>query len=124
MTDADPALIDDATEFGTDPTRAALLKAILPHVPLEGWSDRAVEVAARETEVTLADPDATPADFRQLTVLSAVAIWTRPNEAYLLTLNGYCPDLEFATAISLTHQFRTVYARFDRVVPLGSPFRW
>jgi hypothetical protein len=51
---------------------------------------------------------------------SALAIWTRPNQAYLLTLSGTCPDLDFATAISLTHQFRTVHARFDRVVPLGS----
>lgn len=51
---------------------------------------------------------------------SAVAIWTRPNQAYLLTLSGPCPELTFAHAISLTHQFRTVYARFDRVIPLGS----
>jgi ubiquinone biosynthesis protein COQ9 len=48
MTDFDTAAIDHATEFGTDPTRAALLKAILPHVPQEGWSDRAFEAAARE----------------------------------------------------------------------------
>jgi hypothetical protein len=49
-----------------------------------------------------------------------LAIWTRPSEAVLLTLEGSCPDLEWATAISLTSQFRTVYAKFDRVVPLGS----
>ncbi len=55
MTDADPATIDHATEFGTDPTRAALLAAILPHVPQEGWSDRAFEAAAREAEVTLGE---------------------------------------------------------------------
>jgi hypothetical protein len=51
---------------------------------------------------------------------SALAVWTRPNEAYLLTLSGSCTDLQFAMGISLTHQFRTVYARFDRVVPLGT----
>jgi hypothetical protein len=51
---------------------------------------------------------------------SALAVWARPNEAYLLTLNGSCTDLQFAMGISLTHQFRTVYARFDRVVPHGS----
>ncbi len=50
MIDSDPA-----TDFGTDPTRAALLKAILPHVPEEGWSDRAFEAAAREAEVTLSE---------------------------------------------------------------------
>lgn len=49
----------------------------------------------------------------------ALAIWTRPSEAVLLTLSGPCPDLEFATAISLTSQFRTVYAKFDRVVPIS-----
>ncbi|GHA76022.1 DUF6491 family protein [Cognatilysobacter bugurensis] len=49
-----------------------------------------------------------------------LAIWTRPSEAVLLTLNGPCPELDFATAISLTSQFRTVYAKFDRVVPIGS----
>jgi hypothetical protein len=51
---------------------------------------------------------------------SALAIWTRPNQAYLLDLSGSCPELDFALAISLTHQFRTVHARFDRVVPQGS----
>lgn len=49
----------------------------------------------------------------------ALALWTRPSEAVLLTLNGPCPDLEFATAISLSSQFRTVYAKFDRVVPIS-----
>jgi ubiquinone biosynthesis protein COQ9 len=59
MTDLDPAAIDTgadpATDFGTDPTRTALLKAILPHVPHDGWSEPAFERAAREAEVTLAE---------------------------------------------------------------------
>lgn len=46
---------DQATDFGTDPTRAALLRAILPHVPFDGWSDRAFDRAAREAEVTVAE---------------------------------------------------------------------
>ena len=50
---------------------------------------------------------------------SALAVWTRPSEAYLLTLSGSCPDLKFANAISLSSQFRTVHARFDRVLPIG-----
>lgn len=54
---------------------------------------------------------------------SALAVWTRPSEAWLLSLNGSCSDLQFATAISLTHQSRTVFARFDRVVPLGTTSR-
>lgn len=51
---------------------------------------------------------------------SALAVWARPREAYLLTLTGHCPDLEFAQGISVTHQFRRVYARFDRVIPLSA----
>ena len=47
----------------------------------------------------------------------AVAIWTRPNEAYLLEVDGPCPDLDFAQAIGLTHQSGTVYSRFDKVIP-------
>ncbi|MFC5576427.1 DUF6491 family protein [Lysobacter niabensis] len=47
----------------------------------------------------------------------AVAVWTRLNEAYLLEVDGPCPDLDFAQAIGLTHQSGTVYARFDSVIP-------
>ncbi len=46
---------DLAADFGTDPTRAALVRAVLPHVPFDGWSDRAFAQAAREAEVTLAE---------------------------------------------------------------------
>jgi hypothetical protein len=49
---------------------------------------------------------------------SAVAIWTRPSEAYLLELKGICPDLDFAQAITVTNQFGRVYRRFDRIVVL------
>ena len=49
----------------------------------------------------------------------AIAVWTRPGTAYLLEFRGSCPDIEYASAIQVTHQFSTVYARFDRVVPLG-----
>ena len=48
---------------------------------------------------------------------SAVAIWTRPSEAYLLEVHGPCPDLDFAQAIGLTNQFGRVYTRFDKVIP-------
>jgi hypothetical protein len=48
---------------------------------------------------------------------SAVAIWTRPNEAYLLEVDRPCPDLDFAQAIGLTSQFGIVYSRFDKVIP-------
>jgi ubiquinone biosynthesis protein COQ9 len=38
-----------------DPTREALLRAILPHVPADGWSEAAFARAARAAEVTLAE---------------------------------------------------------------------
>jgi hypothetical protein len=50
---------------------------------------------------------------------SALAVWTRPNQAYLLELTGPCPDLGFATAIGITHQSGQVSARFDDVLVFG-----
>ncbi len=50
----------------------------------------------------------------------ALAVWTRPSEAWLLTLQGPCPDLEFAPAIGLTSQMNQVHARFDKVIAHGS----
>lgn len=50
---------------------------------------------------------------------SDLAVWTRPNQAYLLNLNGPCTDLDFAPAITITNQFHTVYAKFDKVVVLN-----
>jgi hypothetical protein len=47
----------------------------------------------------------------------ALAIWTKPREAYLLEIDGPCPDLGFAQAIGLTNQFGRVYRRFDKVIP-------
>lgn len=47
---------------------------------------------------------------------SALAVWTRPGEAYLLELSGPCQDLEYATAIGLTSNINRVHERFDRVL--------
>lgn len=49
----------------------------------------------------------------------ALAVWTRPGEAFLLELFGPCRDLSFAPAISLSSQMSRVSARFDSVTPLG-----
>ncbi len=49
----------------------------------------------------------------------ALAVWTRPNEAYLLELFGPCRELSFAPAISLSNHMGRVSARFDSVTPLG-----
>ncbi|WP_296250421.1 DUF6491 family protein [uncultured Stenotrophomonas sp.] len=50
---------------------------------------------------------------------SALAVWTKPNEAWLLNLSGPCMDLSFAPAISITNMMGQVSARFDRVIVHG-----
>ena len=46
----------------------------------------------------------------------AVAVWTRPSQAWLLDLDGACSGLDFAPAIGLTSSSGTVSARFDKVL--------
>lgn len=50
---------------------------------------------------------------------SALVVWTRPNEAFLLNFTGPCQDLQFATAITISHFSNQVTARFDTVTPIG-----
>lgn len=52
----------------------------------------------------------TPLDDRN------IAVWTRAQEAWLLTFDGSCRDVEWAPAISLTQQGNSVYAGFDKVL--------
>lgn len=52
---------------------------------------------------------------------SAVAVWTRPREAWLLELTGSCPDLPYSHSIAVTSSMGRVHARFDKVQPLGTP---
>jgi hypothetical protein len=47
---------------------------------------------------------------------SAVAVWTRPGEAWLLELHGPCQGLEYTPVIALTGNTGRVYARFDKVL--------
>ncbi|MGO3126665.1 MAG: DUF6491 family protein [Luteimonas sp.] len=47
---------------------------------------------------------------------SALAVWTRPSEAWLLDLSGTCQDLTFTPAIGLTSSMSRVSARFDKVL--------
>jgi|SRR5690554_3957910 len=44
-----------------------------------------------------------------------IAVWTRAQEAWLLSFTGRCNDVKWAPAISLTHQGSSVYAGFDDV---------
>ncbi len=50
---------------------------------------------------------------------SALAVWTKPGQAFLLELPGRCLDLDTAPAITVTNQGSRVYARFDDVLVLG-----
>jgi hypothetical protein len=45
----------------------------------------------------------------------ALAVWTRPNEAWLLDLYGACPELEYSVAIGLTEHVGMVEAGSDEV---------
>ncbi|HEX8784022.1 MAG TPA: DUF6491 family protein [Steroidobacteraceae bacterium] len=47
---------------------------------------------------------------------SAVAVWPRSNQAYLLELAGRCQDLAFAMSIGLTSSTGRVSSGFDRVI--------
>ena len=50
---------------------------------------------------------------------SAIAVWTKPNEAWLLDLAGRCPDIEYTPVIGVTSQFNRVSAKFDKVIARG-----
>ena len=50
---------------------------------------------------------------------SALVVWTRPSQAYLLELFGPCTDLGYAPAISLSNSMGRVSARFDSVQVVG-----
>jgi hypothetical protein len=45
----------------------------------------------------------------------SIALWTRSNEAYLLEFFPRCPDLAFASTITISHQIGRVNAGFDSV---------
>lgn len=47
-----------------------------------------------------------------------LAVYTRPNEAYLIDVFEPCEDLRFASAIAITSSINRVYARFDTIRPL------
>ena len=45
----------------------------------------------------------------------SLVVWTGLNKAYLLTINGYCPDLQYANAIAVTSTGNTV-DKFEKVI--------
>lgn len=51
---------------------------------------------------------------------SALVVWTKPSEAWLLELSGPCQDMAYTPAIGLTSNMNRVHARFDKVI-VNSP---
>lgn len=47
---------------------------------------------------------------------SELVVYTRPDRAWLLDVDGTCQNLEFAQAIGLTSSIGRVWARFDKVL--------
>lgn len=47
---------------------------------------------------------------------SQLAVYTRPNEAWLLDLSGGCPDLAFVNSIGFTSSVNQVMVGFDKVL--------
>jgi hypothetical protein len=47
---------------------------------------------------------------------SALAVWPRNNQGFLVELTGSCPDMSFARSIGLTSSAGRVSAGFDRVI--------
>jgi hypothetical protein len=47
---------------------------------------------------------------------SQLAVYTQPNEAWLLDLGGACPQLSFANSIGITSNLDQVMVKFDRVL--------
>lgn len=47
---------------------------------------------------------------------SALTVWPRSNEGFLVELTGRCPDLAFATKIGLSTRTGRVSAGFDSVI--------
>jgi hypothetical protein len=101
--------------------------ALLAATALSGCATDGQQTDAERLALYRAHAGESIKDFRYLGHLSgwaplgdaALAVWTKPSEAYLLELTGRCQDLEFAQAISITQFANRVSARFDDVQPLG-----
>jgi len=45
-----------------------------------------------------------------------LAVYTRPDRAWLLDVDGYCPNLQYTQTIGLTSSIGQVSVRFDKVL--------
>lgn len=86
-----------------DPTRLALLRAALPRVPAEGWSEAAFAGAARDAEVTL--PEARAAAPRG--ALDLLVEWHREaDRAMAAALRDASPDMRVRERVALALKAR------------------
>lgn len=46
-----------------------------------------------------------------------LALYTRPNEAWLIDTTGPCPDIMYATSITITSNMSNVQTMFDKIIP-------
>jgi hypothetical protein len=105
--------------IGKNVSRMLLLVVVLSGCASVGPRER---IAARLAEVEA--HAAAPVDSFRLWRLdrweslgrTRLLVWTRPNEAWLLTVDEPCNDLEYAHGLSLTSSVGQVKRRFDSVV--------
>jgi hypothetical protein len=105
------------------------MKSLIPccallAVVLAGCSD--MPIAQREAQRQAAYAAAAGAPVRSFRFFNLysweplgngqLAVYTKPNEAWLLNLGGGCPNLDFANAIGLTSNLNQVSVGFDKVI--------
>lgn len=97
----------------------ACLLALLAGCATQGYAEKRAERTAWFTEAA-GEPVSNFRFWRldrwEPVNRSQVAVWTRPDEGYLLNVDEPCPGLEFADFIALTSQSNRVQSRFDSVL--------
>ena len=101
-----------------------MLAAVMASLLLGGCATAGKLSSGERLELYRAHAGAPVRDFQYFGSLNgwtelgdkALAVWTRPSEAWLLDLDGACNDLEFTPFIGLTSSAGTVSARFDKVL--------
>ena len=104
-----------------------MLAAVMASLLLGGCATAGKLSSGERLELYRAHAGAPVRDFQYFGSLNgwtelgdkALVVWTRPNEAWLLNLDGPCMDLPYAPAISVTNMMGRVSARFDRVIVRG-----
>ena len=104
-----------------------MLAAVMASLLLGGCATAGKLSSGERLELYRAHAGAPVRDFQYFGSLNgwtelgdkALAVWTRPSEAWLLELAGPCMDLSYAPTISVTNMMGKVSAKFDRVIVHG-----